>query len=81
MRYVATDCSPRAISSRTSASSPDTRSESSCEITSAATFFPAKLTEPASGDRQTDVNFGAADTSVTATTMAAKVAGRRCFMR
>ena len=27
-------------------------------MTSAATFFPAKLTEPASGDFQADVNFG-----------------------
>ena len=30
-------------------------------MTSAATFLPAKLTWPASGDFQTEVNFGAAE--------------------
>ena len=47
---------PRAFNSRTSDSSPATRSESSFEMTSAATFFPAKLTEPASSDLKVEVN-------------------------
>jgi hypothetical protein len=50
------------------------RSDSSCAITRAASRLPAKLTEAASGDRQTDVNFGAADATVTITT-ATKLSG------
>src|SRR6478672_6695207 len=56
------------------------RSESSCAMTSAATFLPAKLTEPASGDRQGAVNFGAADRTVTAATVVRSVAERMRFI-
>ena len=46
-------------------------------MTRAATFFPAKEVEPASGDFQTEMNFGAAATTLTATTVAASVSGNR----
>ena len=64
---------PRALSSRASDSSPATRSESSFEMTSAATFFPAKLTEPASIDLKVEVNLIAADSATTAVTAIASV--------
>ena len=57
---------PRALNSRTSDSSPATRNESSFEMTSAATFFPAKLTEPASSDLKVAVNVIAAEIAATA---------------
>ena len=59
---------PRAFSSRTSDSSPATRSESSFVITSAATFFPANVIDPASGDLKVDVNVIAAESAATAAT-------------
>ena len=64
---------PRAFKARTSDSSPATRNESSFEMTSAATFFPAKLTAPASRDLKVAVNVIAAESTATATTAIASV--------
>src|SRR5678815_121835 len=51
---------PRFVNSRASASSPAMRSESSFEITSAATFLPAKLTSRAAGVFHTEVHLTSA---------------------
>ncbi len=66
MRYVATPCSPRLVSSRVSASSPATRSDSSWLMMSAATFLPAKLTCATPGARHREVNFGSAPSAAPA---------------
>ncbi len=42
-------------------------------MTSAATFFPAKLTEPASSDLKVEVNVTAAEIAATAATANASV--------
>jgi len=70
---VATAWMPRAVISRTSDSSPATRNESSFVITSAATFFPAKLTAPASSDLKVEVNLTAAESVATAAAIASVV--------
>jgi hypothetical protein len=60
-------------------------SESSLEMTSAATFFPAKLTCPVSGDLKVEVNVTAAECTTTAATAMAAAANRavvhRCLIR
>src|SRR5580765_1712137 len=71
---------PRALSSRARDSSPATRSESSFEMTSAATFFPAKLTEPASIDLKVAVNLIAAEMVASATATSASVVNRVIFL-
>src|SRR6185312_3010528 len=79
IRYVATPSMPRAVSSRTKASSPEIRSDSSCEMMSAATFLPAKLTALASGDFHVDVNFTAAADSTTPSATVAAHPIVKCF--
>src|SRR5215203_5359116 len=56
---------PRAFSSRASDSSPATRNESSFDITSAATFLPAKEMAPASSDLNVEVNLISAESAAT----------------
>ena len=68
MRYVGMPSIPRDVSSRVTASSPETRSDSSWLMISAATFLPAKLTSAAAGVFQTEVIFGLAPSRATALT-------------
>ena len=66
---------PRAVSSRLNASSPDTRKESSLEMTRAATFLPLKLRPYASMDFHVDVNLGAASTTAVNEAVSRRTAG------